>query len=512
MNKLVKATTILFLITILSKFFGFFRETILVSIYGASMISDAYITSMKIPSTLFAIIASALSTTFIPIFCDIDKNEGKEKSLKFANNVFNIVILLSLFLAIIGFIFAEPLVKVFAIDFDGEKLKLTVQFTKIMVFSMIFIGLNSMMTCWLQIKEKYHIPGLMGFPYNIIIIASILISVKVDIEILAIGTLLAIISQFLFQLPYASKCGYKYELYVNFKDENIKKIIYLLLPVIIGVGVGEINGIIDGTLASTLGDGIITVLNSANKLNDFVTGLFIATIISVIYPILSKLSQSNEKEFKKIIIQSINILLLLLIPISIGAIVLSVPVVRVVFERGKFDYNSTILTAQALKYYAIGITAGGITTVLNRVFYSMQDTKTPMINSVISIIINIVLNLILINYMGHRGLALATSISAIIRVILLFRKLKLRIVDFNQNLIIKTMTKSLIASIIMGGITYISYIILKASIGISFIGELIILFIPILIGAIIYSIIITNMKIDEVNIILDIIKLKLKIR
>lgn len=511
MSKLIKSTAILFILTIVSKVIGFCRETVLVSTYGASMISDVYITSMKIPTTLFAMIASALSTTFIPKFYEVEKNEGSKGALKFSNNLINIIIIVSFLLSILGFIFAEPLVKLFAMDFTGEKLALTVKFTRILVFTMIFIGLSDIMTGWLQIKGKYNIPALMGIPYNIIIISSILISSKGNLMILVMGSFLSVLSKLLFQIPFAYKNGYKYKPYINIKDDNIKGIVLLLLPVVIGVGVNQINSVIDSTLASTLGDGIITVLNSASRLEDFVSGLFITTIVSIIYPIFSKLSSDEDSsEFKDIIKKSLSIVILIIIPVSVGAIVLSTPIVRILFERGKFDSNATILTSQALRCYAIGIAAGGITTILNRVFYSMKDTKTPMVNGVIAIIVNIILNLILINFIGHRGLALATSIAAVVRLVLLFKKLKNRLNDFGQNLILKTFIKVMTASIVMGIVVYLMNSGLNNMSIINSYVYILALFLVIATGAIIYAFMIMKMNIEEARVILDKVTCKIK--
>lgn len=511
MNKLIKSTVILFILTTISKVIGFFRETILVSTYGASMISDVYITSMKIPTTLFAIIASALSTTFIPKFYEVEKNEGSEGTLNFSNNLINIIIIVSFLLSIFGFIFAEPLIKLFAMDFTGEKLDLTVKFTRILVFAIIFIGVSEIMTGWLQIKEKYNVPVLIGLPYNIIIITSILISSKGNIMILAIGSFVAVLSKLLFQIPFAYKNEYRYKLYININDNNIKSIILLLLPVVVGVGASQINSVIDSTLASTLGDGMITVLNSAEMLEEFVTALFITTIVSIIYPIFSKLSNDEDSsEFKDIIRKSLNIVILIIIPVSVGAIVLANPIVKILFERGKFDSNATMLTAQALRCYAIGISASGIKTILNRVFYSMKDTKTPMINSVISIIVNIALNLILINFIGHKGLALATSISALVALILLLRKLKERLNDFGQDLILKTFIKVMTASTVMGVVVYLMNSGLNHTSIVNTNVYIMALLLVILTGALLYAFMIMKMNIEEASVIFDNIKYKIK--
>lgn len=510
MSKVAKATIGLMIVTILSKILGFGRELVLTYFYGATEISDVYITSSTIPTILFASVGTALATTFIPLFYELDKNNGREESLKFTNNIFNIVIIIGLMVSIFGYIFAKPLVKLFAMDFSGEKLKVAVDFTKIMIFGVIFIALSNMMTAWLQISGKFTIPGMVGLPFNICIIIGIVISSKGNINTMAIGTLIAMTTQFLFQLPFAIKNGYKYKLYINLKCGYVKKMMGLIVPVFIGVGVNQINAVVDRSLASTLGDGAITVLNSANRLKGFVLGLFISTIVTVIYPTLSKLSNGDNKEqFAKSVAQSVNTVVLLIIPISVGAIVLAEPVVRIVFERGAFDSEATSMTAIALACYSLGMIGFGLREILNRVFYSIQDTKTPMINGALAMVLNIILNIILIKFLGHAGLAIATSMSALICIVLLFNSLKKKIGYFGQDKIIKTTGKSLISAIVMGVVTYFIYNILDNILGVGFIQEAIALFVSIGIGAIVYGGLVILLKVEEVNIITDMIKRKI---
>ena len=510
MSKVAKATIVLMIVTMLSKVLGFGRELVLTYIYGADAIADVYITSLSIPGVLFATIASALGTTFIPLFFEIEKLKGRKKSLLFANNIFNIVIVLTIIIAIFGFIFAKPLVKLFAMNFEGEKLSLAIDFTRIMIFGIVFIGLSNIMTSWLQINGNFTIPGMVAYPYNILIIGGILLSATGDPRIMAIGTLIGIASQFVFQIPFAIKSGYKYKLYLNLNDEYIKKMIMLIMPVFIGIAVNQLNTIIDRSLASTLGDGAITILNSANRLNNFVLGIFITTISTVIYPMLSKLSNENNKEkLKETIVKSINSVVLLIIPISVGAIILAEPVVRIVFERGAFNSDATSITAIVLACYSIGMIGFALRDVLSRVFYSIQDTRTPMINGALAMGMNIVFNIILVKFLGHAGLALATSISALICIVLLFNSLKKKIGYFGQDKIIKTTLKSLIAAIVMGVVTYFMYNTLAKLLGLGFIKEALALLGSVGIGAIVYGILVIILKVEEVNTITNMIKSKI---
>ncbi|GIM32919.1 murein biosynthesis integral membrane protein MurJ [Paraclostridium bifermentans] len=512
MSNLAKSAFWLMVVTMLSKVLGFGRELVLNYFYGTSAYSDVYIVSMNIPLVVFASIGAAIVTTFIPLYQEALNDKGEKHALKFLNNVMSIVVILSVVLGILGFIFAEPLVKLFAVHYTGEKLILSVKFVRIMIFGVVFIALSNLMTSYLQIKGNFTIPGMIAFPNNIIIIISIILSaVTGNIYILAIGTLIGMIFQFLFQVPFAIKKGYKFKPRIDLKDEYLRRLLILVLPVLIGVAVNQVNTMVDRSLASGLEDGVITALNNANRLNLFVMGLFIATLGAVIYPTLSKLSSENNKEkFAESVANIVNCVNLLVIPASIGAIILATPIVRILFERGAFNDRSTTLTATALVFYSIGMVGFGLRDILDKVFYSLKDTRVPMINGIIAVVLNIVLNMALVKVMGHGGLALATSLSAIMCIFLLFRSLKKKIGYYGQDKIRVTFIKTLIASLVMGVVTYFIYKFLFGILGLGFIQEAISLGVSIAIGGVIYLALIIVFKVEEVNMAIDMIKKKLK--
>ncbi len=367
------------------------------------------------------------------------------------------------------------------------------------------------MTAFLQIKNNFAIPGLASLPKNIIIIGSILLSIKYGPYFMIWGTLLGIGIEFLFLLQFAIKKGYKYKLIVNFKDKYIKKMLLLILPVFIGVAVSQINVLVDRTLASTLGEGAVSALNYANKLHVFVIILFITSIGAVIYPMLAKLSADKDKEkFNDFIIKSINSVILLVMPISVGAIILASPIIKILFERGAFDAEATRMTAIALKMYALGMVSVGLVEILGKIFYSVQDTTTPMKNGALSLVINMILNLIVIKPLGLLGLSLSTSVASTVCVVLLFNSLGKKMGYFGQNEILKTGTKSLISAVLMGIITSFAYNMLSGIFTAGLVGEIISVATSVLIGAISYATFIVILKVEEVNVIRGMINRRFK--
>jgi putative peptidoglycan lipid II flippase len=438
-------------ITLISKVLGFVREIILASNFGASHVTDAYLTALNIPVVIFAGVSASLATTYIPMFYSVKEKEGKSGVYKFTDNVYSIVVLCSLILIAIGFAFTPYIVKLFAVGFNGNILDLTVDFSKILMPAMLFLAINSIQSAYLQANNKFYISAASTIPFNIICIIAIIIGANSNAYTMVYITLFAYIAQMIFQFIFVKNDGYKYKLHINLGDKNIHKLLYLVIPVFIGSYVDQINTMINRSLASTIEVGAITALNYASKLNVFATGIIVMSLSTVLYPILSRLSSENNMEmFKRYVTKSVNLVVVFMIPITFMTMVLATPIVKVLFEKGSFNSHDTYLTSIALFYYSIGMVAYGVRDVLSRTFYSLQDTKTPVKNAAISVLFNIVLSLILVKVMGIGGLALSTSIAGIIAALLLGLSLRKKIGKLGMKNTIKNFIKVQIASFIMG--------------------------------------------------------------
>ncbi len=511
MSKTAKTTLALMLVTVFSKVIGLIRETVMAANYGTSMYKAVYDIANNIPIVIFAIVGTALATSYIPVFNGVEKERGKEGAIEFTNSVINIVIIICLLLSILGIIFAKPLVKIFAIGYEGEALKLAIQFTRILLPTIIFVGIANILTSFLQVKGKFIIPALIGLPYNIIIITAIIASKKTSVLVLVIGTFFAILSKPLFMVFEARRQGMRYSLKFNIKDEAMREMVNLILPVLIGVGASQINATIDKSLATTLGFKVVSSFGYAMKLYEFVQALFLTSILVVVYPMLAKYSAFDKMDkFNNSLRKTINIVIVALIPIVIGAGVLSSPIVRVLFQRRNFTTSDTAITANILIFYTIGLLAFAIRDVITRGFYSMHDSKTPMINSIIAVVFNIGLNFALIKPLGYKGLALATAISAYIGLFLFVRSLKKKLGDFGLKNIVVVTIKSLISASVMGVCSYFTYQFIIASTSQGFLGALISLAIAVAVGGLVYCILMYVLRVDEFNEVLLMLKTGIK--
>lgn len=498
-----KTALLIMLITIISKLFGFARELTLAYFYGASSVSDAYLVSITIPGVIFGFIAAGLVAGYIPMYSKIMHDDGEIAANRFTSNLVNILIVLCSFLIILGLLFTDQIVKIFAVGFTGDTLALAVNFTKISLLAIYFTGVITIYSGYLQIKGNFVVPALIGFPLNLLIILSIVLSSLTNILVLAVGFVVASASQLLLMKPFMRKLNYKHRFAFDVKDKNIVNLAYIALPIIIGLSVNQINIIVDRTIASQITVGGISALNYANKLNGFVQGIFVSSIAVVLFPVISRMAaEKNLTGLKKSLAEAITGINLLVIPATAGFMLFATPIVSVLFSRGAFDVLALSMTSYALFFYAIGMIGFGLRDVVSRAFYSLQDTKTPMINATIGVVLNIILNIILSKYMGIGGLALATSIAAIFTSGLLLISLRKKIGPLGMKQITISSFKIIFASLAMVLLAKISFNYLTVNL----LSQNLSLLLAIGVGAVSYFIIIYFMKIEEVDAITNAIK------
>ncbi|MBS4538832.1 murein biosynthesis integral membrane protein MurJ [Clostridium sp. D2Q-11] len=539
-RKVAKSAILIMMFLLISKFLGFFRDILIASKFGSGMETDAYFVASTACVFFIGIIGNGLSVTLVPIISgteesSITKNfiyrfkslgfitiSGKGNKIRYncktesgslkntdnyISNLLNIIILFALVVSLMTWFGAPLLVKVFAKGFKGNQFILAVELTKIGVPMVFFIACSSIFSGLLQGKEKFNTTAAIGIPYNIVFIIFLLFySERFGIRGLMIASVFAVSSQFLLQAYSVHKLNYSYKPKLNFKDKDIINTLYIIAPVVIGTMVDKINSIVDKTLASELTKGSISALNYSNRLNSLILNVFVIGITTVIYPMLSKeFSNRNIDSAQSILKKGMNIILLIIIPTTVGIMILSTPIIKLLLERGAFDSNATRMTSLALVFYSIGLIGMSLRNIFNKTFYSFKDTKTPMKNGVLTVIINIILNLILVKTMAHVGLALGTSIAEISGALLLLFNLRRKIGGIGLKYYTVYLGKLGISAGVMGIFVYFLNTFLS-NIGSSNILSLIFLILTILSGGIIYLVLCYLLKIEEVKLLVKYIK------
>ena len=507
-KKLFNITVAITLITLISKFMGLLRDVIMASVYGTTIQSDAFIMAQSIINIISVILIASLNTAFIPVYSEYIVKKNYENQQKFINVVYSFSLFSFGILSILCFIFSDQIVYFFAPNFSNEAFTLTKKLLKIMLPVVFLYGVVTLNSARLQIHGNFWVSAFIGYPLNICMIVSMLFFTGNNgIQILAVSYFIGIFGQFLIQYPFVKKSKHKYKIDFDYKEEGLKKITILMMPILVGTCIQQINTLVDRILASSLPKGSVTALQFSNQLIFFITGLFSVIVASIFYTSMSIYYRDGKlEEFKKMLKNSINLLLLIVIPAMFGFIILAMPIVTLIFERGAFSKNASYVTSIALFYYAIGILGYSLRDMLCRTFYALRDTKTVMFNGIMAVILNIISSISLFPFMGIAGLALGTSISSIVATLMLILKLKNKIGDFEITQIIKTFFKVLFASILMGSSTYFIYnFIMKYNN-----SNTLSLLISIASSVLIYSILILLLKIEEVDYVKNIFLHKIK--
>ncbi|NMA86226.1 MAG: murein biosynthesis integral membrane protein MurJ [Tissierellia bacterium] len=511
-QKVAQSAAMIAIFTLISKFLGFLREILIAYTYGSGYETDTYFLAMTATVIIMTIVGAALNTTLVPIFTEIDQKRGKEGKLEFLNNILNMIFFLSIILALLGFVFSPKIIKILARGFEGEQFQLAVKLNRIGLPIIVFLGFTYVFSGFLHSSEIFGPPAIMGLPYNLVFIIFLVFFAKEGkIESLMLVSVIAASTQFLIQLPAVKYQGYKYSLDIDLKDPYLQKALFLVIPVLIGSAVHQLNIIVDKTLASGLAEGSISALTYSSRINDLIISVFVMAITTVVFPMLSKaFNEENYLQVKKIMGLGINIILIVTVPATIGIILLAEPMIKIFFERGAFTETATLMTSKALVFYSLGLIGSSIRMLLNRVYYSFQDTRSPMINGITAVAANIGLNLLLIDSMGHAGLALATSISTTFASLLLFINIRKQLgrIGIRQYLI--CFFKSLFASIIMGVVVYLIFFKITPLLPAVGIIELLMLLLSVAVGVLLYIIICSALGIREIRILINTLLKKIK--
>ena len=445
-------------LTVLSKLIAIIRQIVLTNFFGASNISDAYILAQSIPNTLFLLVSSAIGVSFIPVFNQVRRNKGENEADLYTSRMINCVLIISSVIIVFSLIFSNQIIYIFASGFDSQTAMLASKYLRISVFSIYFIGMCGVLSSYLKIKGDFLVPSIIGIALSLVEITTCIIAYYYSDVILAIGITVAAVCQFLLVFFSSIKHGYKHHINLSVRDEWIKKSVLMSLPVMIGLGVDEVNVIVDRTIASGFQTGSISVLNYANTLVSIVHNTISVSIYTVLFTEVSELAVKNERQSMcKRIINALETALLLLIPATVGIIVFSHPIIHVLYERGNFSATSTELTSGAMVFYALYIVPNGIRLISQAYFYAYGRTKLCMIVGFIAVASNIILNLTLSRKIGLNGLALATSIGVLIGSVILFVKLYIENRDFSFKVLIVKSFIIFFNSMVMGIISYLFF-------------------------------------------------------
>ena len=466
--KLAKSAGLIGVATTVSRLLGLVRETVLAWVFGASvsMQMDAFNVAFRIPNLLRDLFAEgAMTAAFVPTFTRTLTAHGKEAAWRVGNLVMNALVVITVFFVVLGIIFAPEITALLVPEF-GEvpnKLELTTDLTRVMLPFLTMLAIAAVAMGMLNSLRRFFVPSLSPAMFNVASIFSALALAPLmgslgyePILGLAIGTLLGGIGQIALQWPVLRKEGFRYQpLFGVFKDPTVREILRLMGPATIGVAAVQINLAVNTYLAQSQGQGAVSWLQYAFRLMYLPIGVFGVSIATASLPDISRQAALDDlKALRHTVSRGLRMILMLNLPATIGLMVLADPIVALIYERGAFLPRDTAATSAALMLYAPGLLGYSAVKIASPTFYSMRDSRTPVIISVISIAVNLALNLWLVRVMGHEGLALGTALAAMFNAGALLWLLRGRLGGLDGRELAGATLKVAIASAIMGVTAY----------------------------------------------------------
>jgi len=509
-KRIFSATVIVIIITLLSKISGLARDQIMTGYFGMSYDTDAYTWAFFIPNLFKILFAESLIiAAFIPIYSSYLKEKKNEEIRIFINSVTNIMVLFFLFISLIIFIFS-PQIGILLSKIANNLMDINkfIIMSRIMSFSVLTLSISGLTTGILNSHNIFTIPSFAPFVLNIMtILFVILLSHRLGIISIAIGTMVGSVLQLVIQIPQLKVSKIKYNFKIDFKNKAVREILSLMLPILLSLGAVQVNVSVDKFFALSLGAGNTTALDIAWRVTNLPFGVFSVAIITVLYPLISRQATSEDiKGIKESFSLGVREIGYIMLPAITGLIILSHPIIKLLFERSNFTPADTAKVATILIFQSLGLIFFGLLIILNRIFYAFKNVKTPLKVALISILVNAFLDWVFIKFLNVAGVALSTSLVAAYNVLALTFILRKKVGFLGGKRIAKSFGKMLLSSAIMGAAIYFSWSFLEKYAYINLWFYIIILLSIIILGAGLYIFFTYIFKMEEVKFVFNLFK------
>ena len=464
MSNMLKSSGAMAAATLLSRVLGMVREMVYASFMGTTAIADAFTFAFKIPNLFRRLLGEgALTAAFIPIFKQKEKASGLAETWRATNAVISGLLVAGAALSVVvilGITLFLPL----AGDAIKPETHLMLQLLRIMFPYVLLVCLAAIFIGVLNARGKFFIPALGAVMLNVVMIGVVWLVVPLfggqkemarSIFVLAWGVLLAGLVQMAFQLPALFREGFRPQWITPWNDPTVREVVAKMIPGTLGVASFQINVLVTDTLAMNAGDGLVAAFATAVRLMELPQGLFGVSLATYLLPTLSGLAAEKKyPEFRKTLAEGMGHLVFVNLIASLFLVILAEPMIRLLFERGKFDAYSTELASGALAFLGPGLIAFSLVNILARAFYAVDDVKTPMRISIFCLAANLVLTAILIWPLKEKGMGLANTLSALMNVGLLAFALRKKLKTLGWSELRGTVLPLLGAAVVAGAVCW----------------------------------------------------------
>lgn len=500
---------------VLSSLTGLLRQIMIADRFGTEGVIDTFNAALGLPDLIFALIAGgALASAFIPTLTEFLESGDRQNGWRLTSAVANLVFLVMLVFGLVVFIFALPVVETILVpDFSAEQQQLTAELLRILLLSPIIFGISGLVTGVLQAHQSFLLPSFSTtLYYGGVIIGMLIFVPSMGIYGLAWGTILGVVMHLAVQIPGLLKLpGRKYSFILGLDMPAVRQVGRLIAPRLLGAAIVQLNFLVSINLTSGMTEGSLTGLKTAFMVMTMPLSVIAQSISIAAFPTFSsQIARGERAEMRKSLASSLRSILFLSIPATVGLILLRVPVISMIFERGAFDEESVSLTAWALLWYAAGLVSHSALEIVVRGFYAMQDTRTPVVIGVGAMSLNVVLSLILpgvferIGWMPHGGFALANTLATTIEVVVLVYLIRKRLKGLEGRYLLKGTGKSIFAAAAMSAVL-LWWVSVSANYSVWVAGGM-----GIVLGAAAYAVAMLLLRVEEAQEIVGAVKRLLK--
>jgi putative peptidoglycan lipid II flippase len=459
--QIARAASLVMALFVVSRALGLVREMVISHQFGTGGALDAYLAAFRLPDILFQIVAGgALGSAFIPTFAAYLAHDDEGGAWRLASAVINLVLIITTSLAGLAALLAPFLVReVIAPGFDPARQALTTSLMRLMLVTPVIFGVSGIAMGVLNARQHFLLPALAPILYNAGIIAgAVALAPTMGVHGLALGVVGGALAHLLVQVPGLVRHGLRYAPILGLRDPGVHEVGRLMLPRMLGLAAVQLNFLVNTILASGLAVGSLAALNYAWLLMLLPQGIFAQSVATAAFPTFSSQAARGQRaEMRSTLVATLRAVFYLALPAAVGLIVLRVPLVQLIFQRGAFTATSTHMVALALGFYALGLPAHSAVEIIVRAFYAMHDTKTPVAVGVMAMGLNVALSLAFIPVFGamgwapYGGLALSNSLATTAEMAVLMVVIRRRLEGLEGRELAGSLARTGLSAGVMGG-------------------------------------------------------------
>lgn len=427
-KQVARSAGLLAALSLLSKPVNFLKDIVVAAVFGTTAAKDAFLVAWALPELFSGLVTEGLSGVLVPIFSDLVSKGDERRAWRIASSIANAIIIVLALAAVIVAVAAPLLVRLLAPAFPAETSALAVRLTRLMAVSMVFMGLQGLITSILNAHQRFFVPALAPLVLNAVICVVVLAAAgSLGIDSLALAMVVATLFTVVVQLPRLPWDRLRYSAGIDVHDEATRRFGRLVGPLMVGTLILSSTSIINRVFASFLPEGSLAALDFALR----TTGpayVIAPALATVLLPTLARQAALGQwRDFYERVALGVRMHLLVTMPAAAGLILLAGPIVRLLFQRGAFDERSTAMTAAALAWYAPGLIFYGLYYLLINVFYALQNTVIRIQAGLVLVGVYVVGNLALVGSMGANGIALSYGLAHVAACVVLLARLGTRL-------------------------------------------------------------------------------------